>query len=78
MDLASVYRALVRKHFPQAKIVADRFHVIRRSTTTSWPAGGRLTRSAPSIAGCCRKCSAIATISSPRRRQVSQERGCPH
>ena len=29
MDLASVYRALVRKHFPHARIVADRFHVIR-------------------------------------------------
>lgn len=29
MDLASVYRAIVRKHFPKAKIVADRFHVIR-------------------------------------------------
>ena len=29
MDLANVYRALVRKHFPQARIVADRFHVIR-------------------------------------------------
>jgi transposase len=29
MDLASVYRSLVRKHFPQARIVADRFHVIR-------------------------------------------------
>lgn len=29
MDLASVYRALVRKHFPNALIVADRFHVIR-------------------------------------------------
>ncbi len=29
MDLASVYRALVRKHFPNAQIVADRFHVIR-------------------------------------------------
>lgn len=29
MDLASVYRALVRKHFPRARIVADRFHVIR-------------------------------------------------
>ena len=29
MDLASSYRALVRKHFPQAQIVADRFHVIR-------------------------------------------------
>jgi transposase len=29
MDLATGYRALVRKHFPQARIVADRFHVIR-------------------------------------------------
>ena len=29
MDLASAYRSLVRKHFPNAKIVADRFHVIR-------------------------------------------------
>ena len=28
MDLASVYRAIVRKHFPNALIVADRFHVI--------------------------------------------------
>src|SRR5579884_2634275 len=27
MDLASAYRALVRKHFPNARIVADRFHV---------------------------------------------------
>jgi len=32
MDLASVYRAIVRKHFPKAKIVADRFHVIRLIT----------------------------------------------
>ena len=29
MDLSSSYRALVRRHFPNAKIVADRFHVIR-------------------------------------------------
>ncbi len=29
MDLSAGYRALVRKHFPQARIVADRFHVIR-------------------------------------------------
>jgi transposase len=28
-DLAASYRALVKKHFPQARIVADRFHVIR-------------------------------------------------
>ncbi|MAS97167.1 MAG: hypothetical protein CMO55_28590 [Verrucomicrobiales bacterium] len=27
--LSSSYRALVRKHFPNAKIVADRYHVIR-------------------------------------------------
>jgi transposase len=29
MDLAAHYRALVRLHFPNARIVADRFHVIR-------------------------------------------------
>jgi transposase len=29
MDLAVVYRSMVRKHFPNARIVADRFHVIR-------------------------------------------------
>jgi transposase len=29
MDLAAHYRSLVRKHFPNALIVADRFHVIR-------------------------------------------------
>jgi transposase len=29
MDLAPAYRALVRKRFPNAHIVADRFHVIR-------------------------------------------------
>lgn len=29
LDLAPGYRALVRKHFPNARIVADRFHVIR-------------------------------------------------
>jgi transposase len=32
MDLAASYRALVRKYFPQARIVADRFHVIRTVT----------------------------------------------
>lgn len=29
MDLAPAYRARVRKHFPTARIVADRFHVMR-------------------------------------------------
>lgn len=29
MDLSSSYRSLVRTHFPNAKIVADRFHVVR-------------------------------------------------
>lgn len=29
MDLSETYRGLARKYFPQAKIVADRFHVIR-------------------------------------------------
>jgi transposase len=29
MDLSATYRSIARKHFPNAKIVADRFHVIR-------------------------------------------------
>ncbi len=29
MDLSSSYRSIVQRHFPKAKIVADRFHVIR-------------------------------------------------
>jgi len=29
IDLSSSYRSLVRKHFPNARIVADRFHVVR-------------------------------------------------
>ncbi len=29
MDLSSTYRSIVKKHFPNAKIVADRFHVVR-------------------------------------------------
>jgi transposase len=29
MDLSGSYRTLVRQHFPNARIVADRFHVIR-------------------------------------------------
>jgi transposase len=29
MDLSSTYRSIVRKYFPQARIVTDRFHVIR-------------------------------------------------
>jgi len=29
MDLSSTYRAIARKHFPNAMIVTDRFHVIR-------------------------------------------------
>jgi transposase len=29
MDLSETYRSIVRKHFPNAMIVADRFHVIR-------------------------------------------------
>lgn len=29
MDLSVTYRAVVKKHFPNARIVADRFHVIR-------------------------------------------------
>ena len=29
IDLSETYRAIVKRHFPNAKIVADRFHVIR-------------------------------------------------
>ena len=29
MDLSTVYRSIVKRHFPKALIVADRFHVIR-------------------------------------------------
>lgn len=29
MDLSTTYKSIVSKHFPNAKIVADRFHVIR-------------------------------------------------
>jgi transposase len=29
MDLSETYRNIVRKYFPQAKIVSDRFHVVR-------------------------------------------------
>jgi transposase len=29
MDLSATYRAVVKKYFPRARIVADRFHVIR-------------------------------------------------
>ncbi len=29
MDLSSTYRSIVKKYFPNAMIVADRFHVIR-------------------------------------------------
>lgn len=29
MDLSETYRSLVRKHFPNAQIISDRFHVVR-------------------------------------------------
>lgn len=29
MDLSETYRSIIRKFFPQAKIVSDRFHVVR-------------------------------------------------
>lgn len=29
MDLSSTYRSIIKKHFPNALIVADRFHVVR-------------------------------------------------
>src|SRR5262249_42216585 len=41
MDRAAVYRSIVNVQFPNAVIVADRFHVIRLIITTSWLAGAR-------------------------------------
>ncbi len=48
MDLSNTYRAIARKHFPKARIVADRFHVIRlvnHHFLTCWkqidPVGGK-------------------------------------
>lgn len=48
MDLAANYRALVHKHLPRARIVADRFHVIRlinQAFLSTWkqldPVGGK-------------------------------------
>jgi len=29
MDLSETYRNIARQHFPRARIIADRFHVIR-------------------------------------------------
>ncbi|KTD57022.1 TnpA transposase [Legionella santicrucis] len=37
MDLSSTYRSLVKKYFPNAMIVADRFHVIRLIQRKDWP-----------------------------------------
>ena len=44
MDLASVYRSLARKHFPNAAIIADRFHGCDCSITISSPYGNSFTR----------------------------------
>jgi transposase len=52
MDLTSTYRAIVRKHFPKAKIVADRFHVIR--LITHHFLASRSILPAPSAAACSR------------------------
>ncbi len=50
MDLAANYRSLVRLHFPNARIVADRFHVGSASSiTTSWPVGETSMASEPRI-----------------------------
>lgn len=42
MDLSTTYRAIVREHFPQAMIVADRFHVIRLLNQRFLEVWGRL------------------------------------
>jgi transposase len=48
MDLAAVSRAIVRRHFPNARIVADRLHVIRLVShhfLAGWRDGIRWARS---------------------------------
>ncbi len=52
MDLASCYRALVKKHFPHARIVAARSTSSGSSTIISWPAGRTWTRWAAGTAAC--------------------------
>ena len=37
IDLSSSYRAIVRKYFPNARIVSDRFHVVRKFAPTTPP-----------------------------------------
>jgi transposase len=50
MDLSTTYRSIVRKHFPKALVVADRFHVIRLvnhrflATWAQLDPGGRANR----------------------------------
>lgn len=50
MDLSETYRRIIRKYFPNAKIVADRFHVIRwvnhqfLKTWSDWDPVGRKNR----------------------------------
>jgi transposase len=61
MDLAASYRALVKKHFPQARIVADRFHVLRLVNQDFSPAGGTSIRSDRRTVACSRCCAAIGT-----------------
>jgi hypothetical protein len=65
MNLAPGYCALVRKHFPGARIVADRFHVmctLNHHFLACWknidPAGARHR-------ACCRSCGVTATTSAP-------------
>ena len=52
MDLAANYRSLVRLHFPNARIVADRFHVIRLINHHFLACWRDLDPPAPGTAGC--------------------------
>jgi hypothetical protein len=65
MDLASNYRSLVRTHFPNAKIVADRFHVIRIVNHHFLNCCATSILSPATTAACCRRCAATATICAP-------------
>ena len=81
IDLSSSYRAIVRKYFPNARIVSDRFHVIRtvlKHFLEGWkqldPEGRRnrgllslMRRATPPTLSRIKRYGSIATLMSIRR-----------
>ena len=76
MDLSTTYRALVRKYFPKARIVADRFHVIRLVNHHFLACWRDLDPVGSATAACGPSCAAIVTISNPSRRSSSGPTCC--